>query len=47
LGDGGGLALLAADDEGDLDGCLLAEGLDGGLELRALGRALGIVFLIT
>jgi hypothetical protein len=47
LGDGGGLALLAADDKGNLDRCLLAEGLDGGLELRALGRALGIVFLIT
>jgi hypothetical protein len=47
LGDGGGLALLAADDERNLDRCLLAEGLDGGLELRALGRALCIVFLIA
>ena len=47
LGDGGGLALLAADDERNLDRCLLAEGLDGGLELRALGGALCIVFLIA
>ena len=46
LRDGSGLALLAADDEGNLDRCLLAESLDGFLELRAVGRALCIVFLI-
>jgi hypothetical protein len=46
LGDGGGLALLTADDERNLDRCLLAEGLDSGLELRTLGGALCIVFLI-
>ena len=45
LGDGRGLALLATDDEGNLEGSLLAESLDGFLELRALGRALCIVFL--
>jgi len=47
LGDGGRLAFLAADDERNLDRCLLAEGLDGGLELRALSRSLCIVFLIA
>jgi hypothetical protein len=46
LGNGGGLALLAANDEGDLNGCFLTESLDGFLELHALDRALGIVFLI-
>ena len=46
LGDGRGLALLATDNEGDLNGCLLAESLDGFLELRALGRTLCIVFLM-
>ena len=45
LGDGRGLALLAANDKGNLNGCLLTESLDGFLELRALGRALCIVFL--
>jgi len=46
LGDGRGLALLATDNEGNLDWGLLAESLDGFLELRALGRALCIVFLV-
>jgi hypothetical protein len=46
LGDGRGLALLATDNEGNLDGSLLAERLDGFLELHALGRALCIVFLV-
>jgi hypothetical protein len=45
LGNCRGLALLATDNEGNLDRCLLTESLDGFLELRALGRALCIVFL--
>ena len=46
LGNGRGLALLATDNEGNLDGSLLAEGLDGFLELCAVGRALCVVFLM-
>jgi hypothetical protein len=45
LRDGRGLALLATDNEGNLDGSLLAERLDSFLELYAFGGALGIVFL--
>ena len=47
LGDGRGLALLTTNDKGNLDGSLLTESLDGFLELRALGRALCIVFLMV
>jgi len=43
--DGGPTYLLAADDDGNLEGQLLLELLDGGREALALGAALGVVVL--
>lgn len=39
--------LLTGDDDGDLEGCTLTEGLHGGGELLAVGRAFFVVFLLA